>query len=94
MNAAIEAAARAKLRWNFPSLSDADIDEMLLDHVEEMRAAISAYLVDVPVSEGMVDAGVMASCLAWDAEQVRRWLPLILKAMCRQHAEELNKGVE
>lgn len=57
-----------------------------------MRAAISAYFADVPVSEAVVDVGVMASCSAWDAEQVRRWLPLIFKAMCAKHAEELSNG--
>ena len=43
-DAMVERAARAVLRRNFPSLSDADIDEMWEDHAGDMKAALTAAL--------------------------------------------------
>ena len=44
IDAMAERAARAVLRRNFPSLSDADIDEMWGDHAGDMKAALTAAL--------------------------------------------------
>ena len=50
-----------------------------------MRAALSAFLADVPVSEGMVKVG--AAKRSFNVHETARES---FKAMCAEHAEELN----
>ena len=88
---AIVRACAASLRWNYPSLSDADIAEMVSYDVDEMRAAVSAFLADVPVSERMVDAGgkllsELDCVFQTDCERAE----IMFKAMCAKLSEELN----
>lgn len=42
-----EAVAKAKLRWNWPSLADTDIDEMLPDHICEAKAIVDAMQPEI-----------------------------------------------
>ena len=42
-----EAVAKAKLRWNWPSLADTDIEEMLPDHIGEATAIFDAIMPEI-----------------------------------------------
>ena len=90
---ALEAAARAMcVAGGF------DPDEMMSNdgprwryYVDGLTPTIAAYFREMVVSETMESAGFGECCGFWPDEQCKEFMPEILKAAPRAHADELEK---
>ena len=86
---AIERAARAAWVFEYPNVSWDGLGSSNHSHlIAIQRAALSAFLADVPVSEGMENVGgdVAFTCSDINPDELRG----AFKAMCAKLAEEIQ----
>ena len=86
----MNALEAAFLKLGF-SVEAGDVRVSTYPPVDKVRAAIAAYFREMVVSEAMESAGFGECCGFWPDEQCKEFMPEILKAALRAHADELEK---